>query len=79
MWALQSKSRCPCSLDEMRTGWSARFGPQAELAGWSTVLEGAEAQTAPISIVGAGLEAIRVGKIVYVVLLTKGEESFQHF
>ena len=52
----------------MRTGWSARFG--------SKVLEVAEAQTAPISMVGAALEAIRVGKIVHVVLLTKIEESF---
>ena len=33
--------------------WSARFGACAELAGWTGVLEVAEAQTAPISMVGA--------------------------
>ena len=32
--------------------WSARFGGYAELAGWTAVLEVAEAQTAPISMVG---------------------------
>ena len=53
--------------------WSARFGAHAELAGWLTVFEVAEAQTAPISVVGAALEAIRVGKVVYAVLLTKME------
>ena len=51
--------------------WSARFGAYAELAGWTTVLEVAEAQTAPISMVGASAEAIRLGKIIYAVLLTK--------
>ena len=51
--------------------WSARFGAYAELAGLSGVLEVAEAQTAPISMVGASLEAIRLGKTIYAVLLTK--------
>ena len=53
--------------------WSARFGAYAELAGWTAVLEVAEAQTAPISMVGASPEAIRLGKIIYAVLLTKTE------
>ena len=53
--------------------WSARFGAYAELAGWTAVLGVAEAQTAPISMVGASLEAIRLGKIIYAVLLTKTE------
>ena len=53
--------------------WSARFGAHTELAGWSTVLGVAEAQTAPMSMVGAPPEAIRVGKIVKAVLLTKTE------
>ena len=48
---------------------SARFGAYAELAGWTAVLEVAEAQTAPISMV----EAIRLRKINYAVLLTKTE------
>ena len=42
--------------------WSARFGAYVELAGWTGVLEVAEAQTAPISVVGASPEAIRLGK-----------------
>ena len=59
--------------------WSARFGAYAELAGWTGVLEVAEAQTAPISMVGTSLEAIRLGKIIYAVLLTKTEgKAFQH-
>ena len=37
------------------------------------MLEVAEAQTAPISMVGASPEAIRLGKINYAVLLTKTE------
>ena len=53
--------------------WSARFGAYAELAGWTSVLEVAEAQTAPISMVGASPEAIRLGNIIYAVLLTKTE------
>ena len=53
--------------------WSARFGAYAELAGWTGVLEVAEAQTAPISTVGASPEAIRLGKIIEAVLLTKTE------
>ena len=53
--------------------WSARFGAYAELAGWTGVLELAEARTAPISMVGASPEAIRLGKIIYAVLLTKTE------
>ena len=43
--------------------WSARFGAYAELAGWAGVLEVAEAQTAPISKVGASPEAIRLGPV----------------
>ena len=42
---------------------------------WSIVLEVAETQTASISMVEAAPEAIRVGKIVYAVLLTKNEEK----
>ena len=53
--------------------WSARFGAYAELAGWTGVLEVAEAQTAPISMVGASPEAIRLGKIFCAVLMTKTE------
>ena len=53
--------------------WSARFGAYAELAGWTGVLEVAQAQTGPISMVGASLEAIRLGKIIYAVWLTKTE------
>ena len=57
--------------------WSARFGAYAELIGCPGVLEVAEAQTAPISMVGASPEAIRLGKIIYAVLLTKTEgEAF---
>ena len=83
MWALILKSHCRCSLDELRTGRCGRrdFGAYAELAGWSTVLEVAEPQAAPISMVGAALEAILVGMIVHAVLLTKIEEkvfSFVH-
>ena len=33
----------------------------------------ADAQTAPISMVGASLEAIRLGKIIYAVLLRRTE------
>ena len=51
--------------------WSARFGAYAELAGWTGVLEVVGAQTAPISMVGATPEAIRLGKIISAVLLTK--------
>ena len=53
--------------------WSARCGAYAELGGWSAVLEVAEAQTPPISMVGAAPGAIRVGKIVCAVLLTETE------
>ena len=53
--------------------WSARFGAYAELAGWTGVLEVAEAQIAAISMVGASPKAIRLGKIIYAVLLTKTE------
>ena len=53
--------------------WSARFGAYAELAGWTAVLEVAEAQTAPITVVGASPDAIRLGKIIYAVVLTKTE------
>ena len=35
------------------------------------MLEVAEAQTAPISMVGASREAIRLGEIIYAVLMTK--------
>ena len=62
--------------------WSARFGAYAELVGWTRVLEVAEVQTAPISMVGASLEAIRLGKIIYAVLLAKTEGkafSIVHF
>ena len=48
--------------------WSARFGACAELTGWTGVLGLAEAQTAPISVVGASPEAIRLGKIICAVL-----------
>ena len=59
--------------------WSARFGAYAELAGLSTVLEVAEAQTAPISMVGAPPEAIRVEKIANAVMLSKSEgKAYQH-
>ena len=37
------------------------------------MLEVSEAQTAPISVVGASPEAIRLGKIIYAVILTKTE------
>ena len=53
--------------------WSARFGEYAELAGRTAVLEVSEAQTASISMVGASPEAIRLGKIIFAVLLTKTE------
>ena len=53
--------------------WWARFGANAELAGWTAVLEVAEAQTSPITMVGASLDAIRMGKIIDAVLLTKTE------
>ena len=36
--------------------WSARFGAYAELAGWTAVLEVAEARTALILMVGASHE-----------------------
>ena len=72
MWALTLKSHCRCSLDESRTG-RRDLRAYAELAGWSTVLDVAEAETAPITMVVAAPEAIRVGKIVHAVLLTKTE------
>ena len=53
--------------------WSARFGAYAELAGWTAVLEVAEAQTALITMVVASPDAIRWSKIIYAVLLTKTE------
>ena len=53
--------------------WSARSGACAELAGWTAVLEVAEAQTAPSTMVGASPDAIRLGKIICAVLLTKTE------
>ena len=53
--------------------WSARFGAYAELAGWTGALEVAKAQTAPISMVGASPDAIRMGKIIYAVPLTETE------
>ena len=53
--------------------WSARFEAHAELAGWTGVLEVVEAQTAPISMVGASPEKIRLDKNIYAVLLTKTE------
>ena len=53
--------------------WSARFGAYTEVAGWSTVLEVAQAQTAPSSTGGAAPEPMRVGKVVHAVLLTKTE------
>ena len=57
--------------------WSARFGAHAELAGCTGVLEVAEAQTAPISMVGASPQAIRLGQIIFAVLMTKTEgEAF---
>ena len=57
--------------------WSARFGAYAELAGWTAMLEVAEAQTAPITMVGASLDAIRLRKIIYAVRLMKTEgEAF---
>ena len=39
------------------------------------MLEVVEAQTAPISMVGASPEPIRLGKIIYAVLLTKTERK----
>ena len=51
----------------------ADFGAYAKLAGWTAVLEVAEAQTAPISMVGASPDAVRLGKIIFAVLLTKTE------
>ena len=53
--------------------WSARFGAYAELADWTAVLEVSEAQTAPITMVGASPDALQLGKIIYAVLLTKTE------
>ena len=44
--------------------WRARFGTNAELAGWTAVLEVAEAQTAPITMVGTSPDAIRMGKMI---------------
>ena len=58
--------------------WSAGSGAYAALADWSTVLEVAEAETAPISMVGTAPEAIRAGKIVCAVLLTKTEWGLLH-
>ena len=43
------------------------------MAGWTAVLEVEEAQAAPILMVGASLDAVRLGKIIYAVLLTKTE------
>ena len=51
--------------------WSARSHACAELAGWTAVLEVAEAQTAPFSTAGASPDAIRLGKITCAVVLTK--------
>ena len=54
--------------------WSARFGAYAALAGWTAVFEVTEAQTAPILMVGASPDGVRLGKIIiYAVLLTKTE------
>ena len=53
----------------MVTGRCGQFGAYGELAGG----EVAEAQTAPISMVGACPDEIRLGKIIYAVLLTKTE------
>ena len=76
MWALTSKShyRC-CGRNDDWPVWLARFGAYAELAGWTGMLEVAEAQTAPISMVGASPEAIRLGKIICAVLKTKTESK----
>ena len=38
--------------------WSARFGAYTEVTGCTGVLEVAEAQTAPISMVGASPESV---------------------
>ena len=62
------------SLHEAWPTW-ARCGAYAELAGWSTVLDVEEAQTAPITMVGTPPEATRPGKIVHVVLVTKTERE----
>ena len=82
MWALTFKVPLPMfsGRDDDWPVWSARFGAYVELAGWTGVLEVAEAQTAPISMVGASPEAIRLGKIICAVLLTKteGKAFFQH-
>ena len=60
--------------------WSARFGAYAELAGWTAVPEVAEAQTAPITMVRASLDAIRLGNIICALLLTKTEgKAFSMF
>ena len=50
------------------------------MAGWSTVLEVAEAQTAPISMVGAAPEAIQEGKIFNAVGVPEedGRNSCKH-
>ena len=53
--------------------WSATFEAFAELAGWTVVLEVADAQTGPITMVGASLDATRLGKIIHAVLLSKTE------
>ena len=82
MWAKTSKSHYSGRNDDWPV-WSARFGAYAELAGWTGVLEAAEAQTAPISMVGASPEAIRLavlltkteGKAFSIVHLTKGSRN----
>ena len=53
--------------------WSARFGAYPELAGWTAVLEVAEAQTAPISMVGASLDAMSIGK--YQLFISRQKEQ----
>ena len=70
--ALTSKSHYRCSWDEMMTG-RCGLGAYAELACWAEVFEVADAQTAPITMVGASLDAVRLDKIIYAVLLTKTE------
>ena len=63
MWALTSESHCRRSRVRNYDWpvWSASFGAYAELEGWTAVLEVAEAQTAPITMVGRSLDAIRLG------------------
>ena len=54
---------------------TGRFGCYAELAGWTAVLEVAEAQTAPISMVERPSMDSDWAKTIHAVLLTKTDDK----